>query len=49
MTWMSMRGGCSMAEKKTAAKMENHSAEIVTQLLKKGKKVGVKKIRTIGI
>ena len=29
-----------MAEKKTAAKMENHSAEIVTQLLKKGKKNG---------
>ena len=34
------RGGCSMAEKKKAAKMENHSAEIVTQLLKKGKKNG---------
>ena len=29
-----------MAEKKKAAKMENHSAEIVTQLLKKGKKNG---------
>ena len=36
-----LRGGCSIAEmKKKAAKTENHSAEIIAGLLKKGKKNG---------